>query len=202
MEYIASENLRGHFPTFTDISDHFSQYNKEYLKKSLTVLRKGNLIRVEGKVGRFDKLVLGNILPEKKLVNQMQKKDLTPDILEFQIRILKEFVKIKSPLLHHIKLLCRLREKRDYYAIRWMALSTKNQSKLFEKRIFNFRRHTISIHRTGTVVIDNSCSKDPFNFCSLEGIAEFYAVCGEILGEIKNGTNRFLTKSLTAEIPD
>lgn len=202
LEYIASENLKGQFPTSTDIGNHFSEYNKEYLKKALTGLRKKNLILVEGSVGRFDKIVVANILPERKITSQMQKKEVTPDMLEFQIRVLNEFVKIKSPLLHHIKLLCQLKEKDDYYSIGWTIRSSKNRSKVFEKRISNFRTYTISIHRTGTVVIDISCSKDPFDFCSIEGIAEFYAVCGEILGEIKHAMNRFLTNPLTAEVPD
>jgi hypothetical protein len=202
LEYIASENLNGHFPTSMDIANHFLEYNREYLKKALTALRKRNLILIEGNVGKFDELVLANILPEKKTISQLQKKELTPDILEFQIRVLKEFIEMKAPLLHHIKLLCQLKEKADYYSIVWPIRSSKNQSKVFEKRLSSFRKFTISINRTGTVVIDISCSKDPFDICSIEGITEFYAVCGEILGEIRNGTNRFLTNPLTADVPD
>lgn len=202
MEFIATENLNGNFPTSKDIANHFAEYNKDYLKKAVTGLRKKNLVLVEDGIGRFDKLVLANILPEKKPENQIKKDELTPDIFEFQIHVLHEFVKIKAPLLHHIKLLCQLREKDDYYSIGWTIPSSKNQSKVFEKRISNFRRYTVSIHKTGTVVIDISCSKDPFDICSIEGIAEFYSVCGEILGEIKNSTNRFLTNPLTTEVPD
>jgi hypothetical protein len=117
LEFIATENLNGNFPTSKDIADHFSEYHKDYLKKAITALRKNDLVLVEDSIGRFDKLGLTNILREKKPDNQIKKKELTTDILEFQIRVLHEFVKIKAPLLHHIKILFQLREKGDYFSI-------------------------------------------------------------------------------------
>jgi hypothetical protein len=154
----------------------------------------------EGSSGRFDRLFISNILPEEKKVIQISKEELNPELLAMQIEVLNTFVKINSPLLHHIKLLTQLREKEDYFFLNWEIQSRKNQAKVFEKRISKYRKFIITVQRTGTVVIDISCSNDPFDLCSIEGITEFYSVCGEIIGEIRNGTSRPLSDPLTTEV--
>lgn len=202
LEFIASENLKGIYPSSKEIKNHFSHYSNEYLKKKLIEIKKLNLVKVVGKAGKLHQLILYNILPETANTNQLEKKSLTPNELRLQLEILRDFINMESPLIHHIKILTRLKYKDDYHTLCWNINSLKNRAKVFERRISQFRKYIISVQTTGTVIIDISCTNDPYDLCTVDGITNFYGVCGEILNEIRVGTNRFITEPLITRISD
>ena len=86
---------------------------------------------------------------------------------------------------HHISLKSRLNYPEDYDRLDWRIKSNCNKGKVFELKSSEYRRCAFVVYPKGTVSMIIKCSNDPLYLTTLDDIANFFSICGQILSVLQ-----------------
>lgn len=194
-EYVAKQNLSKKLPTTKEIKVH-TGISKEYCKKILAKARSIGLLAIHQKrsghqfryyvTNIHDYIILESDL--SKPVEVDQEISLEKDLL-LPLSILDDLIERENVSFHHINLKSKLTDKSDYERLNWRIGSDSNKGKIFELKLSTYRRCEIIVYPRGTVTMIIKCSNDPLYLTTLDNVANFYSLCGEILGVIKSETS-------------
>jgi hypothetical protein len=93
-----------------------------------------------------------------------------------------------------------MRYPSDYDRINWRIRSNNNKGKIFELKISEYRHCEFIVYPKGTVSMVIKCSNDPLYLTTLDDVANFFSICGEILGILKAETSN--SEPLVEDVPD
>jgi hypothetical protein len=182
LEWMGNENKDNRYPTNREIAkirgispDHTKRLTGLYKKEGLIVP-----LKTKGPHGT-ERLALANILVEEDLEYEIAQ-PLTGQQIVTQLSPLKEFFNNENYLLHNIHLLAYLKGNEIYKKILGTKSSDKNQGKTFNRRLHPNRRFsTITFYPNCSIDISISCSTNPYDLTTIDGVANFHSAIGQIL---------------------
>ena len=196
-EYVAKQNLSKKLPTNKDIRVHL-RISKEYCKKILTKGRRIGLLAIHQKrSGHQYRYYVTNIqdhtiLQDDATITEASDDDeeinLEKDLL-IPLAILDDLMERENISFHHISLKSTLKDISDYARISWKVGSDSNKGKIFELKISEYRQCEFLVYPKGTVSMIIKCSNDPLYLKTPEDVADFFSICGEIMGVLKAETS-------------
>lgn len=205
-EYVAKQNLSKKLPTNKDIRVRL-KISKEYCKKILTKARRMGLLTIhEKRFGHQYRYYVTNIQNyvifeenSSKSVESEEEVNIEKDLM-LPLTILDGLIEHENLSFHHINLKSKLRDVLDYEHLKWSVRSESNKGKTFDLKLSQYRRCEFIVYPNGTVSMILKCSNDPIYLTTLDDIAKFFSICGEILGVLKAETSN--SEPLTDDVPD
>ena len=124
---------------------------------------------------------------------------LEKDLL-LPLTLLDDLMGRENVSFHHINLKSKLKDISDYDRLDWKIGSNNNKGKIFELKLSQYRQCEFIVYPRGTVNMVIKCSNDPLYLTLTDEVANFFSICGEILGVLKAETLN--SEPLTEDVPD